>query len=218
MSQRAVGCRCLVLAAVLAALAGLGPRARAGEDPRTISRFLQELKSHGLHDQALYYISQLRNDESLPAEIKVTLDYEEGRTLIDEASKSNDLVLREELLRDAKEKLEGFVKNHAQRPEASEALVQLAKLLVERGFLATLVGEDTQDKAKKESKLAEARASFSQAHDAYGKAVEALAAALAKYPVSMRANDPRKPAREHAGRVDCRAIAIPDLMVHPYQS
>ncbi len=49
MSRRVVGCRCLVLVALMAALAS--PRARAGEDPRTITRFLQELKSHGLHDQ-----------------------------------------------------------------------------------------------------------------------------------------------------------------------
>jgi cellulose synthase operon protein C len=196
MARRAVGCRCLLFVAVFSALACPGPRARAGDDPRTIGRFLQELKSHGLHDQALYYISQLRTDDSLPAEIKVTLDYEEGRTLIDEASKSNDLVLREELLRDAKEKLERFVQTHGQRPEASEALVQLAELLVERGYLATLQGEDTQDKTKKEAKVAEARAAFSQAHDAYGKAVETLGAALAKYPVSMPKNDPRKPARD----------------------
>ncbi len=97
--------------------------------------------------------------------------------MIDEAGRSNDLVLREELLRDAKEKLEGFVKAHAQRPEARDALVQLAKLLVERGYLATLLGEETQDKAKKDAKLAEARAAFIQAHEAYGKAVVALGAA-----------------------------------------
>ncbi len=196
MSRRTVGCRCLILVVVAGGLAGSGPPARAAEDPRTVSRFLQELKSHGLHDQALYYISQLRADDSLPAELKVTLDYEEGRTLIDEASKSNDLVLREELLRDAKEKLEGFVKAHGQRPEASDALVQLAKLLVERGYLATLLSEETQDKAKKDAKVAEARDAFSQAHEAYGKAVEALSVALAKFPVSMPENDPRRAARD----------------------
>jgi TolA-binding protein len=196
MSRRVVTCRCLVLAAIVGGPAISLPHARAGEDPRTVGRFLQELKSRGLHDQALYYISVLRADDSLPADIKVTLDYEEGRTLIDEASKSNDLVLREELLRDAKEKLERFVQTQAQRPEASDALVQLAKLLVERGYLATLQSEDAPDKAKKDAKVAEARAGFSQAHEAYGKAVEALGAALAKFPVSMPANDPRKPARD----------------------
>jgi tetratricopeptide (TPR) repeat protein len=196
MSRRASGLRCLILVAIFGGLAGLGPRARAGEDPRTVVRFLQELKNHGLHDLALEYIAQLRADASLPADLKVSLDYEEGRTLIDEASRSNDLVLREELLRDAKEKLEAFVKAHAERPEARDALVQLSKLLVERGYLAMLSSEDTPDKAKKDAKIAEARDAFTQARESYGKAVEALGAAKDKYPVSMPANDPRRAERD----------------------
>ena len=182
MSRRAVGCRCLILMAVLGGRAAVAPGARAGEDPRTVAAFLQELKAQALHDVALDYIAQLRADPSLPADLKVGLDYEEGRTLIDEAGRSNDLVLREELLRDAKDKLEGFVKAHAERPEARDALVQLAKLLVERGYLALLLGEETQDKAKKDAKLAEARAAFIQAHEAYGKAVVALGAARRSTP------------------------------------
>jgi cellulose synthase operon protein C len=196
MSRRAVGCRSLVLLAIFGGLAGMSPQARAGEDPRTVVRFLQELKNHGLYDLALDYINQLRDDPSLPADIKVSLDYEEGRTLIDEASRSNDLVLREELLRDAKDKLDAFVRAHPERPEARDALVQMAKLLVERGYLAILQSEDAQDKAKKDAKIAEGRAAYSQAREAYGKAVEALGPALAKYPVSMPANDPRKTERD----------------------
>jgi cellulose synthase operon protein C len=196
MSRRAVGCRSLILVAVFAGLLALGLPARAGEDPRTVVKFLQELKTHGMHEEALYFIGQLRDDASLPADLKVTLDYEEGRTLIDEASRSNDLVLRDELLRDAKEKLDGFVKANPQRPEARDALVQLAKMLVERGYLAVLQSEDTKDKSKKDAKLAEARAAYIQAREAYGKAVEALKPALAKYPVSMSENDPRRPERD----------------------
>ena len=52
MSRRAVGCRCLILVAVLGGLAAVAPGARAGEDPRTVIAFLQELKNHGLHDQS----------------------------------------------------------------------------------------------------------------------------------------------------------------------
>ena len=80
MSRRAVGCRCLILLAVFVGLAAVAPSARAGEDPRTSSRFLQELKTNGLHDVALDYIAQLRADDSLPADLKIGLDYEEGRT------------------------------------------------------------------------------------------------------------------------------------------
>jgi tetratricopeptide (TPR) repeat protein len=196
MSRRALGCRCLILAVIFGGLAGSGPGARAGEDPRTVVRFLQELKNHGLYDLALEYIAQLRADTSLPADLKISLDYEEGRTLIEEAGRSNDLVLREERLRDAKEKLEGFVKAYPQRPEARDALVQLSKLLVERGYLAMLLSEDTPDKAKKDAKVAEARDALTQARESYGKAVEALGAAKDKYPVSMPENDPRRAERD----------------------
>jgi TolA-binding protein len=198
MSRRVVGCRCLFLVAALGWLAGGSSQARADEDPRTIVAFLQQLKAHGLHDIALQYIVQLRADASLPAELKIVLDYEEGRTLVDEASHTNDLVLREDLLREARDKLEAFVKAHPERPESHDALVQMAKLLVERGYLATLLGEEIQDKAKKDAKLAEARNAYMQAHEAYAKAVVALAAARDKFPVSMPEKDPRRAERDAA--------------------
>jgi tetratricopeptide (TPR) repeat protein len=196
MSRRAVGCRWFVLVLSIVGPVSLAAPARAAEDSRTATRFLQELKNHGLHDLALDYINQLRADPTLPNELKIGLDYEEGRTLIDEASRSSDLVLREELLKDARDKLEGFAKAYPTRPEARDALVQLAKLLLERGYLAMLQSEDTQDKTKKEAKLADARAAYSQAHDAYGKSVEALAAAYKTFPVSMPEGDPRRAQRD----------------------
>ena len=62
------------------------------------------------------YLKVLRADSGSAAQDQGTLDYEEGRTLIDEAAKSGDLVLREDLLKEAREKLEAFVKAH---PRAS---------------------------------------------------------------------------------------------------
>ncbi len=196
MSRCAVGCRWFVLAVSLAALGSTAAPAGASEDPRTISHFLQELKNHGLHDVALDYIKDLRSDPALPNDFKTMLDYEEGRTLIDEASKSSDLVLREELLKEARDKLDGFVKAQPNRAEARDAMVQLAKLLLERGHLAMLKSEDTSDKTKKEASVADARAAFAQAHEAYGKSVEALAAAYKSFPVSMPEGDPRRAARD----------------------
>jgi tetratricopeptide (TPR) repeat protein len=196
MLRAVVGCRGFFLALSLAAIGAIAAPARASEDPRTVAQFLQGLKNRGLHDWALYSINQLRADPALSNDIKVILDYEEGRTLIDEASRSSDLVLREELLKEARDKLDGFVKAQPERPEARDALVQLAKLLLERGHLAMLQSEDTQDKAKKEAKVDEARAAFAQAHEAYGKSVEALAAAYKTFPVSMPADDPRRAERD----------------------
>src|SRR5208283_1024261 len=132
---------------------------------RTALAFVEQLRGRGLHELALEYLRILRADPAQPAKIKAVLDYEEGRTLIDEAAKSGDLVLREDLLKEAREKLEGFVRANPQLAETRKALVDLAKLLIERGHLAMLLSEETADKAKKEAKVAEARAAFSEARD-----------------------------------------------------
>ncbi len=180
------------------AVAALGTTARAqpGEDPRTALAFLKDLRERGYHDIALDYIKVLKNEAQLPAEIKNVLEYEEGRTLIDEAAKTNDLVLREELLRGAAEKLDGFVKAHPKMMQARDAQVHMGKLLLQRGHTAMLLSEDTQDAAKKAAKISEARAAFNLARDTYGKAVEPLKEAIKKFGRFIEADDPRKAERD----------------------
>ncbi len=75
-----------------------------------------------------------------------------------------------------------FAKAHSELAQARDALVLMAKLLIERGHLAMLFSEESPDPAKKEAKAAEARAAFTQAHEAYAKAIEPLEAALKNYP------------------------------------
>jgi len=170
--------------------------ARAGEDSRTAIPFLKELKDRGLHELALDYVDRLRADTAIPAALKAVLDYEEGRALIDKAARTNDLVLRQQLLEEAHEKLDLFVKEHPQAKESREALVQIARMLVERGHLALLMSEDTPDQAKKDAKISEARASFSRAHEAYAKAIEPLSAAYKKYAGFIPEDDPRRAERD----------------------
>lgn len=189
---RPAGLKRLVLAGFIMGLAGDFSKARASEDARTALAFVQQLREHGLHELAIDYLKVLRADTALPAKIKSILDYEEGRTLIDEAAKSGDLVLREDLLKEAREKLEGFVKANPQLAETRKALVDLAKLLIERGHLAMLLSEETAEKAKKEAKVAEARAAFSAVRDSYAKAIEPLNAAYKKYAGFIPDDDPRK--------------------------
>ncbi len=198
MPGRSLALKWILLLGLACTACGTSASAQPGEDPRTASLFLKRLRDNALHDVALDYIKILRVDPELPAEIKDVLDYEEGRTLIDEAAKSNDLVLREELLRDASEKLDGFVKAHPKLTEARDAQVHIGKLLLQRGHTAMLLSEDAHDAAKKAAKVAEARAAFNQARDAYGKALEPLKAALAKFPKHLESDDPRVPDRDAA--------------------
>ena len=194
--SRPASSRWALLAASIVALAGHVAPACADEDSRTALAFIEQLRERGLHELAREYLDVLRADPSEPANVKAVLDYEEGRTLIDEAARSGDLVLREDLLKEARTKLEGFVKANPQLTETREALVHLAKLLIERGHLAMLLSEDTADKAKKEAKVAEARAAFTEAHEAYAKAIEPLNTAHKKYAGFIPDNDPRKIERE----------------------
>jgi len=196
MSRREFRLRATLLAVLAVVVAGAVAPARAGEDARTALSFLQELKDRGLHDLALEYITGLRADAALAEGVKAVLDYEEARTLIDEAAKSNDLVRREELLKEARDKLEAFVKAHPQLRQARDALVQKGKLLLERGYVAMLMSEEQTDPAKKEAKVAEARAAFTEAHAAYATAIEPLQAAYKKFAGFIEKTDPRAAERD----------------------
>jgi tetratricopeptide (TPR) repeat protein len=170
---------------------GKGPASVAGEDPRTALQFLQGLRERGLHDQALDFIDQLRTDPALPADIKVVLDYQEGRTRIDEASRTGDLVRRRELLEQARGKLERFTREQPTHLLAREALVQVARMQVERGHLSLLLAEDAADASQKAARRTEARASFVQGRDAYARAVDQLNQSYKSYSGFIPKGDPR---------------------------
>ena len=197
MSRRALP----LFAVLIATLAGV---ARADEDPRTALEFEQALREKGFFDLAGDYLEKLRSEKSTPEEIRTVIDYEFGRLLIDEAAKTGDLVRRKELLEQARSRLETFTKAQPNHELASEALVQLARLLVERGHLAVLLGEETEDKAEKNAKLVEARTSFDQARAAYVKADERLTAEFKAFPNFVPDDDPRKAKRDrsHAAMMD----------------
>ncbi len=149
-----------------------------------------------MHDVALEYLVQLQNDAGLLASVKEVLDYEEGRTLIDEAAKTGDLVLRQELLQDARKKLDAFAAAHPQLRQARDALIQKGKLLIQSGHDALIMSEDARDQAKKDAKLTEARAAFAEAHASYDKAIEPLNAAYKKYSGFIAEGDPRRAERD----------------------
>ena len=148
-----MSCRGLVKVGVVMigvlAIGLLGPLLPAGEDPRIALRFLQELRDRGLHDLALQYIDQLRADPGLPANLKMVLDYQEGRTQIDEAAKTGDLVRRRELLEEARTKLDELRQGATQPPPGARGLGADCRMLVERGHLALLMAEDAPDEAQK---------------------------------------------------------------------
>src|SRR5947207_1190198 len=72
------------------------PRALSPKDQAL--KFLQGLRERAYYDLALDYIGQLRKATDTPADLRAVLDYEEGRGLLDEASRMADLERRAEQL------------------------------------------------------------------------------------------------------------------------
>lgn len=173
-----------------------GTTATAQQDPRVAERFLQALRDAGLHDLALDDIELLRGDSAIPAGLKTELDYLEGRTLIDEASKTSDLPRRRELLDKAGSRLEKFAKEHPDSPSSRNALIDVARIIQERARLAALVAGEARDDARKTEKIEEARAGFQEAREAFNRAAKRLEAEHQKYAGFIAKDDPRQEERD----------------------
>jgi hypothetical protein len=156
--------------------------ARGEEDMRTAPKYLQGLRERGYFELADQFLESLRQAPNTPEEFRQTIDYEQGRLMIDEAARTGDLGLKKELLDKARGKLVTFTQKNPNHALASESLVQLARLLVERGHLAMVQQAETEDPKAKAAKLLEARTSFDQAREAYAQADEKLSAAFKVFP------------------------------------
>src|SRR5262249_21785003 len=126
--------------------AGFAPPA---EDPRTAAEFFQGLREKGYYDLAAEYLEAVRKQPDAPPDLVATAEYELGRLALDEAARTGDLVHRKDLLDQARVKLDAFTKANPNHPKTPEALVELARLLVERGHLAMLQAGETEVKADK---------------------------------------------------------------------
>lgn len=210
----------LVLGGILAASAV----ARGDEDPRIAAQFAQALREKGYFDLAADYLEQLRGQPDAPADLIATIDFELGGILLDDASRTGDLLRRKELLELARGKLESFTKTNPGHPRAPEALLQLARLLVERGHLSMLQADETEVKAEKDAKLVEARAAFGQARQAYNTAATRLKDAYSKFPTFIPDGDPRRKEREqiHTGLMQSllqkAVVDYEEGQTHPLQS
>ena len=187
-----------ILFATGLALAFLPNAVHAQEDVREAARFLQGLRDRGYFDLASEYLEAVRDLPDTPAALKTVVDYELGRMLLDEAAKTGDLVRRKELLDQARTRLDAFSKAQPNHSKAPDALVELARLLVERGHLAMLQADDIEAKTEKETKLGEARGSFDLARNAYETAEKKFKESFAKFPPFIPEGDARKDEKERA--------------------
>jgi TolA-binding protein len=76
----------------------------------------------------------------------------------------------------------------------------MARLLLERGGVASLQAAEETAEAKKGARLAEARAAFTEARTAFDKAIEPLKATYEKFGKFIPEGDPRRDERDAAHR------------------
>jgi cellulose synthase operon protein C len=164
------------------------------DDPKSASleaRFLRGLRDRGYHDLALEYIDQLRKSADTPADLKETLDYEEGRGMLEEASTMTDLERKLVVLDKARGKLGSFADAHPTHPLTPEALAAMARILVERGH--TTVSQASEFKgAEAQAKLNEARAAFTSARQAYDRASAQLKTQVDALPKFIPEDSPKR--------------------------
>lgn len=193
---------------LIALLVGQGPtlgqEGSASTEKDQALRFLQGLRDRGYYDLSLEYLETLRKAADTPADLKEVLDYEEGRSLLDESSRMADLERRATQLDKARVKLDAFAKGHPKHELAPQALVQMARLLFERGQTAALQANEAETPAEKQTELAKSRAAFDQARKAYDAAHIPILANYNKFPKFIPEDDPDKPkfTRAHVALMD----------------
>ena len=166
------------------------------DDPRFAAEFVQGLRERGYYELAFDYLGTLRTSPETPADLRRMLDYEEGRTLIDAATHANDPDASKEKLDLARTRIEAFVKANPDLPETTQALVDLARLLYERGRTEDDLAGEARAPAEKENRVAAARSYYASAREVYARSSEKLKAKLASYPVSIPADSPKWAERE----------------------
>lgn len=184
-----------LLALAWAGMAAFSAAAIAADEmsaeARQALKFVAGLRERGYHDLALEYLESLRKSPDTPADLKVTLDYHEGRGLLEEATVANDVEKKTALLDAARAKLDGFARANPKHPLAPESLTQLARLSIERGHTALLQSKDLKgDEAQ--AKLSAARAAFADARNAYGAALPTLKSTHEAFPKFIPEGNPRR--------------------------
>jgi hypothetical protein len=170
--------RSVVIALTVAAFA---VPAAVAEEPYV--EFLQGLRDRGYHNYALLYLDSLRDDASVPQEIREVVPYEKASTLLMMARGGTitnpDVQSRQ--LGKALGFLDDFIKNSPNHPRAGEANSERAGILLGKGRVEVWQSRSPSNKENRGEfqKLAldfvvRARAIYQKAHDQHKAKWEAF--------------------------------------------
>ena len=185
----------------LVALAG-GWSASRGAEP--FSEFLDGLRRRQLFDMAVAYLEQMQSSPLVSDELKQTIPYELGRTIVDEARATRDTQQKLKRLDDARVHFDKFLKEHPQHAAAADAATQLGVLLVERGKTLLEISKRPNQAAQKDDLTNQARQLFADATKVFNDAEKRFEEALKQFPKVI---DPKD-----RDAIEARDVARSDVM------
>ncbi len=160
--------------------------ARAVEQSR---EFLDGLRERGLFDTALEYLEQMQTSPLCPPEIKETIDYEAGVTLVTDSRTERVSGVKATKLDTAQARFKKFIKEHPEHRLLPAATTQLANVLVERGRTkAEQAQRATKTAEEKKSLNGEARSLYLEARKVFEQSEKNFFEKLKKYPKFIEPN------------------------------
>ena len=139
----------------------------AAEEPAR--RFLDELRNRQYFDMAVAYLDRLAVSASTPEELRDTIDYETGITLVQQSeNQPQDSKGQEQVLLTAQAKFNAFLSKHPQHALANVARARLGIVQANRAAnRRQQASKPTLSKAEKESLHAEAIELYDDARQIY---------------------------------------------------
>jgi len=146
------------------------------EEPADL--FLQQLRAAGYHDMALEYLDRMKTSPLAAEEFKPTIALEQGATLVEQTRVVRDPAVKEQLLEQAKTRLDTFVSQQPEHPKIEDARRYLRTILFERAKIIVGRAKQADDPAEHAKLMGEARESFAAAREAYNRHEETIKAEL----------------------------------------
>ena len=134
-----------------------------GEEP--VEDYLAALQERGYFDVAVRYLDRMNNSDLAPASFKSEAEYRSAMLTVTAARASKSAARRQQLLDQARNSLESFIRTQPQHQSVSLARNQLGNILVERARAL---------KTKSESDTANQKELAKQSFDTYEEAYDSL--------------------------------------------
>ncbi len=148
-------------------------------------QFIQGLRERGYYDTAVDYLNMMKTSKLAPVDLKETMLFDLGSTLIEASRLQRDVALREKQLDEARDALTRFVGQQPDHPLVNSANSQLGNLLVERSRIK--MEQAKQPKGDKAALQAAARQQYEEAYKVFTRAQNDLKERLLK----MKVVDPK---------------------------